>query len=248
MDLVARAALRVGSLVDVLDTSVNPPVWRHAQVIGVVRQRLTIHYTGWPADFDHVLERSSERIQRSGSRAVGDTGPKSAVARAVPALIVESYAAVEFADPVPSHLECAICTEAVMNPPNTPCGHLFCRGCLAKCRSPQCPTCRKPFSSVAALPSNTFAQQLVWNLKAKCSVNPAECPWRGELGTDDRNLKAHHLVCTSRTQPCDLCREPVQIRAMAEHKAQCPASQCQAHCDGEPPEQLCAAAHYLTLL
>ena len=228
LGLSARAVLRVGSLVDVLDTAQNSRIWRHAEVIGVIGEHLMIHYIDWSDKWDEMLERSSERIQRAGSRAVGYTGrpkPAAAPAPAVAELTVDSYASVQFADPVPSHLECAICTEAVRDPPNTRCGHLFCRRCLAKCQSPQCPTCRAAFSSVASLPSNSFAQQLVWNLKVKCSVNPADCPWRGELGTDDRNLKAHHLACTFRTQACDLCKDQVQIRTMAEHKAKCPASQ-----------------------
>ena len=57
---------------------------------------------------------------------------------------------------VESLLECPICMTVVVKPVVTPCGHLFCEGCIAKyvhethrggaLSGAQCPQCRQPIA------------------------------------------------------------------------------------------------------
>jgi hypothetical protein len=51
-----------------------------------------------------------------------------------------------FIEKLESELICSICTEVLLNPTTTSCGHSFCYDCLEEWedRNPTCPTCRAP--------------------------------------------------------------------------------------------------------
>ena len=55
-------------------------------------------------------------------------------------------------------LECTVCTELLLDPVTTPCGHSFCRTCLRQSmdHSTKCPVCRTVLllSHAAVLPVN----------------------------------------------------------------------------------------------
>uniref|UniRef100_A0A6B2L610 RING-type E3 ubiquitin transferase n=1 Tax=Arcella intermedia TaxID=1963864 RepID=A0A6B2L610_9EUKA len=59
------------------------------------------------------------------------------------------------------HLECTVCYSVFVEPLVLPCGHTFCKGCLASVKSKNCPLCRLPFGNLESLPKNWILWHLI---------------------------------------------------------------------------------------
>ena len=73
-------------------------------------------------------------------------------------------------------LECPVCSEIVLEPVQTSCGHLFCKKCVEGVT--RCPACREQFTSVP----DHFNNRRVQFLRVKCPFTTNGCKWVGDLG------------------------------------------------------------------
>ena len=85
-------------------------------------------------------------------------------------------------EPSDDHL-CPICTEPLMEPYLTDCGHYLCytcRGRLLASGTVQCPECREP-NVLKDARLNKHLQRQVNGLKVRCQHHDVGCEWVGEL-------------------------------------------------------------------
>ena len=124
------------------------------------------------------------------------------------------------ADP---NLKCSVCHQLFCNPMRTPCGHVFCSGCLLAWlpSSSSCPECRGPVEA-SALSPDRLADRLVSNLQSFCQMRSAGCTWFGRRGDASKHL-ASDCACVPIFCPHEGCGTAVARRDMAAHLASCPA-------------------------
>merc|ERR1740121_1050615 len=71
---------------------------------------------------------------------------------------------------VAKQFDCAVCLHIAQDPVmQTPCGHVYCKECLAPCRV--CPQCREPFDSVSVKPLsevNKMGMRFMHGIKVRC--------------------------------------------------------------------------------
>lgn len=93
-----------------------------------------------------------------------------------------------------TELECTVCTELLLEPVTTPCGHTFCRACLRRSmdHSTNCPTCRTVLllSHAAPLPVNVtlagvIAKLFPEALSARREMEEETARAAGTAGGDD---------------------------------------------------------------
>ena len=99
---------------------------------------------------------------------------------------------------VPPQLVCAVCTNVVLEPVETPCHHLFCLDCLRQSFAAGmscCPLDRKAFSLSLAKPIkevNPILFQIWSDIRVRCQhCFTAECSWTGSTA----DLNAHSSRC-----------------------------------------------------
>ena len=125
---------------------------------------------------------------------------------------------------VPPQLVCAICTNVVLEPVETPCHHLFCLDCLrqsfaAGMRS--CPLDRKALSLSQARPikeANPILFQIWSDIRVRChNCVTADCSWTGS--TADFSAHCSNCLRTDRVDPAELSKARERIREL-ESQAQ----------------------------
>ena len=122
-------------------------------------------------------------------------------------------------DPSDDHL-CPICTEPLMEPYLTDCGHYLCytcRGRLLASGTVQCPECREP-DVLKNARLNKHLQRQVNGLKVRCQYHEIGCEWTGELLYLQEHLDPEARRCGFIFLPCSLgCGERVASSEAKEH-------------------------------
>lgn len=128
-----------------------------------------------------------ERLQRRRGRA-GAAAPKSL---AVPGRAM-GFDPSRFAAPVAAELQCKLCGRVLEEPLSTPCGHVFCAGCLLPwaVRRRRCPLRCRPLAAAELRPVLPL-RSLVQKLEVKCDYSPRGCGRTVRL----RELPAHLAAC-----------------------------------------------------
>ena len=137
----------------------------------------------------------------------------------VPVILKYSYCNKEyqFITHVESFVErflCSICQEILYEPVQTSCGHLFCKKCLKRVRSKNCPSCRAEFEEEPR--RDKFNEREIRNLIVKCQNSSRGCEWEGELG----NVESHQNgVCGYQLVQCgNKCGAEMERREVEKHK------------------------------
>ena len=163
-----------------------------------------------------------------------------------------AYKGVEytFVDIVPEDLVCPICKDLLDDAQQTPCGHLFCKKCLAKTKNSQghqrqhvrygwhgeplndgwhressvCPVCRSQQNK--AVYDDTYNDRRVKSLKVKCPNLP--CQWTGPLSEVGKH-KSSASGCQHEKVKCPkACGEEMTRGRLPQHQQHsCPL---RAHC------------------
>ncbi|XP_026792564.3 E3 ubiquitin-protein ligase TRIM39 [Pangasianodon hypophthalmus] len=114
-------------------------------------------------------------------------------------------------------LLCSICLDVFTDPVTTPCGHNFCKKCLAEYWDSsdhcQCPLCNKSFETRPDLSINTLISETAAQFKQSVKVNTANA-------TEEN-------ACTSTKVSCDACTGVKQISVRS--CLNCGASYCEIH-------------------
>uniref|UniRef100_A0A8C3JRF3 RING-type domain-containing protein n=1 Tax=Calidris pygmaea TaxID=425635 RepID=A0A8C3JRF3_9CHAR len=97
-----------------------------------------------------------------------------------------------FAGPVAAELQCRLCGRVLEEPLSTPCGHVFCAGCLLPwaARRRRCPLRCRPLAAAELRPVLPL-RSLVQKLEVKCDYSPRGCGRTVRL----RELPAHLAAC-----------------------------------------------------
>ncbi|XP_027749243.1 PDZ domain-containing RING finger protein 4 isoform X2 [Empidonax traillii] len=97
-----------------------------------------------------------------------------------------------FAGPVAAELQCGLCRRVLEEPLSTPCGHVFCAGCLLPwaARRRRCPLRCRPLAAAELRPVLPL-RSLVQKLEVKCDYSPRGCGRTVRL----RELPAHLAAC-----------------------------------------------------
>ncbi|XP_059672826.1 PDZ domain-containing RING finger protein 4 isoform X3 [Gavia stellata] len=97
-----------------------------------------------------------------------------------------------FAAPVAAELQCKLCGRVLEEPLSTPCGHVFCAGCLLPwaARRRHCPLRCQPLAAAELRPVLPL-RSLVQKLEVKCDYSPRGCGRTVRL----RELPAHLAAC-----------------------------------------------------
>ncbi|XP_053912288.1 PDZ domain-containing RING finger protein 4 isoform X3 [Cuculus canorus] len=97
-----------------------------------------------------------------------------------------------FAAPVAAELQCKLCGRVLEEPLSTPCGHVFCAGCLLPwaSRRRRCPLRCRPLAAAELRPVLPL-RSLVQKLEVKCDYSPRGCGRTVRL----RELPAHLAAC-----------------------------------------------------
>ncbi|XP_054069646.1 PDZ domain-containing RING finger protein 4 isoform X2 [Rissa tridactyla] len=97
-----------------------------------------------------------------------------------------------FAAPVAAELQCQLCRRVLEEPLSTPCGHVFCAGCLLPwaARRRRCPLSCRPLAAAELRPVLPL-RSLVQKLEVKCDYSPRGCGRTVRL----RELPAHLAAC-----------------------------------------------------
>ncbi|KAF4104390.1 hypothetical protein G5714_015377 [Onychostoma macrolepis] len=116
------------------------------------------------------------------------------------------------------HYKCPVCTEVFKDPVSMPCGHSYCKLCIARywskptqAESYACPQCRKRFRGRPVLNVNVALSKLIEELQ-KAGYSPA-LPTHCYAGPED--------------VPCDICTE-MKLKAVKSCLT-CTASYCETH-------------------
>ncbi|POI25586.1 hypothetical protein CIB84_010664, partial [Bambusicola thoracicus] len=97
-----------------------------------------------------------------------------------------------FAAPVAAELQCKLCGRVLEEPLSTPCGHVFCAGCLLPwaARRRRCPLRCRPLAAAELRPVLPL-RSLVQKLEVRCDYSPRGCGRVVRL----RELPAHLAAC-----------------------------------------------------
>uniref|UniRef100_A0A8C2TNR8 PDZ domain containing ring finger 4 n=2 Tax=Coturnix japonica TaxID=93934 RepID=A0A8C2TNR8_COTJA len=97
-----------------------------------------------------------------------------------------------FAAPVAAELQCKLCGRVLEEPLSTPCGHVFCAGCLLPwaARRRRCPLRCRPLAAAELRPVLPL-RSLVQKLEVRCDYSPRGCGRVVRL----RELPAHLASC-----------------------------------------------------
>lgn len=124
--------------------------------------------------------------------------------------------------PHPESLVCPICLCMARSPTVTPCGHLFCRGCLANalCISQRCPLCRRVTSLMECMGEHAQIRaapyaRLVQSLRVRCihwNYEPCPCSWVGTLASTANHLARCTVgYCPYKPYGCTFRGTPQQV-------------------------------------
>ena len=125
---------------------------------------------------------------RSCSSAAG-AAPPPKVSRCPGAM---GFDPARFAAPVAAELQCKLCGRVLEEPLSTPCGHVFCAGCLLPwaARRRRCPLRCRPLAAAELRPVLPL-RSLVQKLEVRCDYSPRGCGRVVRL----RELPAHLAAC-----------------------------------------------------
>ncbi|XP_074605804.1 TNF receptor-associated factor 6-like [Acropora palmata] len=154
-----------------------------------------------------------------------------------------------FDPPLENKYVCPICFSVFREPVQTPCGHIFCRGCILRSirdAGPKCPVDNEHLDEGQLFPDN-FIKREILNHLVFCRLKTVhECPWKGPLANLEdhlnecdfvdvscpnncgkefqrRDLKNHlEDDCPIRKIPCTICTEEVLWNRMENHFQDCP--------------------------
>jgi len=153
-----------------------------------------------------------------------------------------------FVDKVDEEFNCAICISVLVNPVDTPCGHVFCDTCIREClvRQQICPMDREPLTTNMVRPSGRAFKNLLGKLQSYCEHKDKKCAWKGEWSTLPSHLEKdclfvdakckyacgivmargdvveHELNCDLRMKHCQYCDFAYIVRDMLNHFTTCP--------------------------
>eukprot|EP01028_Stygiella_incarcerata_P013171 TRINITY_DN81587_c0_g1_i1.p1 TRINITY_DN81587_c0_g1~~TRINITY_DN81587_c0_g1_i1.p1 ORF type:complete len:545 (+),score=115.95 TRINITY_DN81587_c0_g1_i1:129-1763(+) len=131
-----------------------------------------------------------------------------------------------FKEEVDKELVCSICHKVMMQPVQTPCGHLFCLGCLENAHKefqsegkwyPRCPVCEEEYLYDAVQPAPLNLRGRLGLLECKCPY----CSFHGIL----HHVTAHLDTCSEAPVSCSFhshgCDTVIPRRALAAHEGEC---------------------------
>uniref|UniRef100_A0A674K683 RING-type domain-containing protein n=1 Tax=Terrapene triunguis TaxID=2587831 RepID=A0A674K683_9SAUR len=105
-----------------------------------------------------------------------------------------------FAEPVDPDLKCKLCSKVLEEPLSTPCGHVFCAGCLLPWAVQRrlCPLQCQPISA-KELHQVLPLRSLIQKLEIKCDYSPRGC---------GRTVRLHQLAAHScEHRPAGICQQ-----------------------------------------
>ena len=176
-----------------------------------------------------------------------------------------------FIDSLPDYLKCPICLCCLQAPYQTPCGHRFCKDCIAPVlisRNNLCPKDRTVIDITNTFPDNAVRLQIN-SLRIKCPKHTSGCAWIGELsdkpahfqacdfvdvlcslcGTSHqkKDFAAHQAVCPKRQLPCEFCHTQFCLSDLSLHYATCPEYPvvCRNNCPAGKVPRKDEDSHYL---
>ncbi|XP_061495929.1 PDZ domain-containing RING finger protein 4 [Rhineura floridana] len=128
-----------------------------------------------------------------------------------------------FAEPVDPALKCKLCGQVLEEPLSTPCGHVFCAGCLLPwaARRRLCPLRCKPISG-QELHRVLPLENLVLRLAAKCDYSARGCRRRVPL----HQLAAHVESCDYSPAGCRRLREVLLLEDLHMRESICQVKGC----------------------
>lgn len=126
-----------------------------------------------------------------------------------------------FIEPPPSDCFCPECSELLIEPLQTECGHHLCRACCERLNASgkdSCPTCREGAALRDTRPDRYF-QRHVTSLKVRCEHRGRGCKWEGDLRSLQEHIDPARRSCDFVIVRCSYgCRDLVRSGAMKEHK------------------------------
>ncbi|XP_014427954.2 PDZ domain-containing RING finger protein 4 isoform X1 [Pelodiscus sinensis] len=139
-----------------------------------------------------------------------------------------------FAEPVDPDLKCKLCSKVLEEPLSTPCGHVFCAGCLLPwaLQRRRCPLQCQPLSA-KELHQVLPLRSLIQKLEVKCDYSPRGCGRTVRL----HQLAAHVEWCDysparCRHQGCPEVRSLPDVEAPRRESCERrPAGPCPQGCD-----------------
>ncbi|KAI9595618.1 hypothetical protein BDF19DRAFT_441041 [Syncephalis fuscata] len=166
-------------------------------------------------------------------------------------------AVFQYIDPVNPNLTCCICQAPFRDPVTTPCGHTFCRSCLARALEVAsiCPIDRQSLTMANIRSADPVVQHLVNELRVQCPNQSVgcerilsrqevkshmqtdcvhislACPHNNctERGTPSA-IESHALECIHRLQMCHDCMTKIPYLEMETHRENCPRTSTQVCC------------------
>ena len=128
--------------------------------------------------------------------------------------------------PADPNLCCPICCNLFERPMRTPCGHIFCDGCITSWMEQKsegeripCPECRSVVETTALQPDR-LADRLVSNVDTYCQLAKLGCPWVGKRGSLGSHL-AHECEYVTVTCAHTMCGAQMFRFQLAEHMRTC---------------------------
>uniref|UniRef100_UPI0037E91C83 E3 ubiquitin-protein ligase TRIM21-like n=1 Tax=Semicossyphus pulcher TaxID=241346 RepID=UPI0037E91C83 len=113
---------------------------------------------------------------------------------------------------------CSICLDVFTDPVTAPCGHNFCKSCIAEhwntCDRCQCPMCKEVFTIRPDLRVNTFISEMVAQFRDKAQQEA------GSSSSEQQVSKPGEVLC-------DVCTG-TKLKAL-KSCLDCPASYCETH-------------------
>uniref|UniRef100_A0A8C3HQE8 Uncharacterized protein n=1 Tax=Chrysemys picta bellii TaxID=8478 RepID=A0A8C3HQE8_CHRPI len=121
-----------------------------------------------------------------------------------------------FAEPVDPDLKCKLCSKVLEEPLSTPCGHVFCAGCLLPWAVQRrlCPLQCQPISA-KELHQVLPLRSLIQKLEIKCDYSPRGCGRTVRL----HQLAAHVEMCDYSPARCRHkgCPEVLSLKDVDAH-------------------------------
>ena len=123
------------------------------------------------------------------------------------------------------NLCCPICLDVFNVPVRTPCGHIFCKGCLENWMSTdkqQCPECREVVE-MDKVCTDRLADRMVENMHSTCQLRSKGCCWVGRRGDRVAHLatECQHVTLFC---PNPGCEEEVLRDELTAHLETCSCS------------------------